>query len=233
MDPTKPPSGQKQFDTPLAAAPGEQTIMEITRHPFGLFGLYLACGFIVLVLLAAAALIPHFFTSLTSQDRTGLFAGAVIAILIVLLYMYVAVTIYRGNRWVVTNDSITEISQAGLFNKKTSQLSLANLEDVTFDQNNIVQEMFGFGTLIVETAGEHSKFSFPYCPKPSSCAKSIINAHEQFIANRPQEMVMANQALVATQQYNPSTPPSPVPPAQPTDPVGYSVPTDPDDDQDQ
>ena len=46
--------------------------------------------------------------------------------------------------------------------------------------------MFGFGTLKVETAGERSKFQFPYCPNPQKCAVEIIQAHESFMAANPE-----------------------------------------------
>lgn len=206
--------------------------MEIHRHPFGLIGLYAVAVIIAAAVLAAAALIPHYATSLSTHDKSGIFLGAVIIIVVLLLYTYVAVTIYKGNRWIVSSDSITQISQTGLFRKQTSQLSLANLEDVTFEQNSFLQSMFGFGTLKVETAGERSKFYFVFCPNPQDCAKRIIQAHEQFIVNKPDEMAASTRALNSTPQpaygQPPAAPPSPMEPQQP--PVGYTVPTGSDDD---
>jgi len=212
---------------------GEQNLMEIKRHPFGLVGLYIASIAAIVLILIGAALIPHYVDSLTSQDKTGLVAGAAIVIAIVLLYMYISVTIYKGNRWIVTSDSITQVSQVGLFRKQTSQLSLANLEDVTFEQTSFIQQMLGFGTLKVESAGERSKFSFAFCPKPDSCAKKIIAAHEAFIAARPEHAEQANRGNVDMQAFSgQSYPPvSPMPPisngqASPDNDNddGYSVP---------
>jgi hypothetical protein len=85
-----------------------------------------------------------------------------------------------GNRWIITSDSITQVNQTSLFNKQSSQLSLANLEDITVEQNGIIQSVFGFGTLRAETAGERSKFMFQYCPNPNSYAQQNLNAREQF-----------------------------------------------------
>lgn len=245
MDPNQNPSqpaGQKPIDNPLEVmSPGEQTIMQIARHPFGLIGLYFSSGLVVLALLVAAVLTPRYITGLTSQDRTGLVAGAVVLVVIVLIYVYIAATIYKGNRWIVTSDSITQIRQAGLFRKQTSQLSLANLEDVTFEQNSVIQTMFGFGTLKVETAGEHSKFFFLFCPKPADCARRIIAAHEQFINENPDGTRTAQQSLNNVAGYSPQayaqTPPpaqQPFPPTPESQPPagplpGYDVPTDPKD----
>jgi len=189
-------------------APGEETIMEIKRHPFGLIGLYLSSIVVTLIVLGAAALIPHYVSGLTQQDKTGIFIGCLVVLAIVLLFMYISVTIYKGNRWIVTSDSITQINQVGLFRKVTSQLSLANLEDVTFEQNNLFQTMLGFGTLRVESAGERSKFLFAFCPNPDACARKIIAAHEAFIAARPEHGETANRGSVDMQAFNHQSYPS-------------------------
>jgi len=123
--------------------------------------------------------------------------------LLILIYMYVASIIYNGNRWIVTSDSITQITQVGLFRKQTSQLSLGNLEDVTFEQESILQTMFGFGTLHVETAGEHSKFIFPFCPTPQKCAVEIIQAHEAYMEANPEGAQRDNQGLTQAQRFDP------------------------------
>jgi len=118
---------------------------------------------------------------LSATDKTYAFVAAVSFALLIVLFAWILIIVYNGNRWIVTSDSITQIQQTGLFRKQTSQLSLENLEDVTFEQNTIIQTIFNYGTLKAETAGEHSKFQFPYCPKPKKCAVEIIEAHEKFM----------------------------------------------------
>jgi uncharacterized membrane protein YdbT with pleckstrin-like domain len=224
------PQSENPANNPLnVMSPGEQFICEIKRHPFGLFGIYIASGLLIAILLIAAMLIPHFVSSLTTQAQTGIWLAAIILSVFMLLYTYMATVIYKGNRWIVTSDSITQVSQVGLFRKQTSQLSLANLEDVTFEQNSFIQTMFGFGLLRVETAGERSKFAFQFCPNPSDYARKIIAAHEQFIAERPETMEASNRPLTASEGFNPqayTTNPEPPqsspeqqPPAGPTPPM--------------
>jgi len=62
--------------------------------------------------------------------------------------------------------------------------------------------MLGFGDLIVESAGERSKFVFSFCPNPNECARKIIAAHEEYIASRPSEMQVSNRPLAAAQNFN-------------------------------
>jgi len=203
------------YDNPLnVMSEGERVICEIRRHPFGLFGMYLMAGLIIVIILAAAFIGPHYLTNVTGQDKLYIALAAIGVTAITLLYLYLGVTVYNGNRWIVTSDSITQISQVSLFRKQTSQLSLANLEDVTFEQNSFIQTMFGFGVLRVETAGERSKFSFPFCPNPQSCAREIIKAHEDFIRQHPEEQSAVGQGVnTNTQAY--AQPPAQAAPSQP------------------
>jgi uncharacterized membrane protein YdbT with pleckstrin-like domain len=196
----------QRVDNPLKVMQeGERVICEIKRHPAGLWGLYIGSALLLLILVAGVALVPTLLPDATSSTKEALALGATIIAAIILLYTYVARIVYQGNRWIVTSDSLTQVTQVGLFRKMSSQLSLANLEDVTADQNGLIQSVIGFGTLKVETAGEHSKFTFPFCPTPNEYAKKIIAAHEAYIAANPGEMRSANQALSKTaSNYNQS-----------------------------
>jgi membrane protein YdbS with pleckstrin-like domain len=201
MDPNNPQNAQpnpgltpEAVHNPLnVMSPGEQIICDIKRHPIGLLGVYITSGFLILVLLGGVAALPSLVSDLSNQIKLIAFAAALLFAALILLFAYIAAVVYKGNRWIVTSDSITQITQTGLFQKQTSQLSLANLEDVTFEQSSLFQSMFGFGTLKVETAGERSKFQFPFCPNPRKCAVDIIQAHEGFMAANPEEAQRGNQ----------------------------------------
>jgi|SRR5579862_3193899 len=182
--------------------PGERVICEIKRHPVGLMGVYIAAGFVVILALAAAVGVPYLLPDSTSQVRLGVVLGALLVIVIALLYSYIAAVVYKANRWVVTSDSITEITQVGLFGKQTSQLSLANLEDVAVEQDGLMQSLLGFGNLRCETAGSRSRFVFPYCPNPNECARRIIAAHESYIADHPEGTYTTNRALANAHGFN-------------------------------
>lgn len=215
MDSNQPPyqnqpndNPQPKNNNPLAVMqPGEQMICEVRRHPIGLIGIYLTSAIVVGIALAAAALVPTFLPDTSQQTKLGLILGALLVAAVALLYTYVANFIYTANRWIVTSDSLTQISQAGLFNKQISQLSLANLEDVTVDQNGILQAVFNFGSLRAETAGQRGKFVFPFCPDPNEYARKLIQAHEEFIAEHPEGTVTANRPLATVQNFN--QPPGP------------------------
>jgi hypothetical protein len=70
--------------------------------------------------------------------------------------------------------------------RKVSQLSLANVEDVTSEQRGIFSNMFNYGVLNIETAGEQANFNFGYCPNPHRIAKIILDAKDDFLSNTGQ-----------------------------------------------
>ena len=195
---------------PLAVMqPGERVLCEIKRHPFGLFGVYAVAGLVIVAVLLIAVLVPYFADFLTVQQKIGVVLAAGLIVILTVLIGWIGVYVYKANRWVVTSDSITQIQQTGLFNTRSSQLSLANLEDVSARQDGLLQQMLGYGDLTVETAGERSKFVFSFCPNPNECARKIIAAHEEYIAGHPQEMQVTNRPLTSAQGFNqpgPSTP---------------------------
>jgi hypothetical protein len=182
-DQAKRSDQQSSIRNPLEVLqPGEQIICEVKRHPIGMLGTYVASGGL-LILLAVLIFVlgPSIFSSSShSQVMAG---GGLIFILIaamILTFVFIAHIIYWGNHWVVTDDSITQITQTSLFSKQSAQLSLGNLEDVTSEQNGILAQVFNFGVLKAETAGERSKFMFPYCPNPNYYAQKILAAREVF-----------------------------------------------------
>jgi len=234
MNPQETPDGGLQLvDNPLKVMqPGERVLCEIKRHPFGLLGTYFSLALVIVLSIAAVVAAPMFIHGITTKDQATIALGAVIICSITALFSYVSITVYKGNRWIVTSDSITQISQISLFRKQTSQLSLANLEDVSVEQDGILESMFGFGLLRAETAGERSKFVFIYCPNPADYAKKVIGAHEAYIAEKPDEMHTTNQAVANTSSFNQSYgqpqyqyPPQPGQP--PVPPMGQQAPYNP------
>jgi uncharacterized membrane protein YdbT with pleckstrin-like domain len=191
MEPTQTPepSHQELKHNPLSAMQGgESVVADIKRHPFGIISLYILALIGFAAAIAAVVLVLPNLLPQSNTDEIMKYAIGVIGIVAALMLLMLAITtyLYWQNRWVVTSDSITQITQRGLFDRQVSQLSFYNLEDVTAEQHGIFPAMFNFGVLKVETAGERSKFSFLYCPDPNKYARTILNAREQFLQRTEQ-----------------------------------------------
>lgn len=175
-------SSQKVYNPLEVMQPGEEVVCEIKRHPIGLFLAYFVSAILIVAAVAAAILVPYYIDTLSQQEQLGLMLASGLVAVATLLYVYIATMVYTANRWIITTDSLTQVSQSGLTSTESSQLSLDDLEDITVEQNGIFQLFFGYGTLHAETAGERSKFVFPYCPSPDDYARKILGAREAFEA---------------------------------------------------
>jgi hypothetical protein len=176
------PSAQNIYNPLEVMQPGEEVVCEIKRHPIGLLPAYLVSAILIVAAASAAILVPYYVDTLSQQEKLGLLLSSGLVAVATLLYVYIATMVYTANRWIITSDSLTQIAQSGLTTTESSQLSLDDLEDITVEQNGILQLFFGFGTLHAETAGERSKFVFPYCPNPDDYARKILGAREAFEA---------------------------------------------------
>jgi hypothetical protein len=234
-----PKPNKTELHPMVVLQPGERIICEIKRHPFGILSMYFSGGLAIVIAIVLAALAPQIAESMSySGDNIMMMAtlGAGIVTIGVACMLWIATTIYWQNRWIVTDDSITQIVQDGLFGRRVSQLSMENLEDVTVDQQGFLPSMFNFGTLKAETAGERSKFVFPMCPNPNAYARKILEVHEAFlhqVRHQPQQVhpvtpmthpndVQNHQQPTQVQPMAPQPqqqwPQYPTPPAQPFDP---------------
>jgi uncharacterized membrane protein YdbT with pleckstrin-like domain len=189
MEPSTPQFDPKaRVSNELAVRqPGEEHICTVKRHPIGIIGVYAG----VAVVLTAVAVLAFGVAPSASANNSGeiMTIGAVIFVILAALafiYALIATVVYWGNSWVITSDSVTQVSQTGLFRRQSSQLSLGNLEDVTAVQNGILAHLFNYGVLKAETAGERSKFSFPFCPNPNLYAQQILQARENFMQTHPE-----------------------------------------------
>lgn len=163
----------------------EHLVATIRRHPFGIVLLYLQVG---VGIAAAVALIyfllPSFIDGTDSQVLWWLKLAGFVIILFLIFILVVATVVYRLSKLIVTDKTITQVIQEGLFNRKISQLSIADIEDATADKRGFFATILNFGTLFIETAGEVENFQFKYCPNPDHHAKLILEYRQRYIETK-------------------------------------------------
>lgn len=154
----------------------------IYKHPIGIILVYIQAVLgLVLSLGLAFALLPTIVAD--KGEAYGLATSfGVLALIFGFTIIVVATILYRQSHLVITDKNITQVLQSGLFQRKVSQLTMANVEDVTSEQNGILSSIFDFGVLKIETAGEQANFHFTFCPKPSYYAKIILEARETYLS---------------------------------------------------
>lgn len=162
--------------------PNETRVADVRRHPFGLVVIYFQ--FILATVLAIGLIFYLLPSALGINDTTSnLFIGLLSMVMSVLglIFLILATRIYKGNQLIVTDKNVTQVQQIGLFNRRISELTMANIEDVTANITGVFGTIFNFGTIVIETAGEQNNFTFKYCPNPNAYAKAIQDARSYYI----------------------------------------------------
>ena len=169
--------------------PGEELITVVYRHPIGIIGYYLeAFSGLILIVGFLAFLIANFAGPSDSNAAASIIVGgSIFAFAILVFFLFVATYVYRQCRLLVTDRSLVQILQHSLFIRKVSRLSLSNVEDVSAESRGILASIFGYGTLLIQTAGAMDNFEFSKCPNPTFYADRIIEARQRYAQSIQEE----------------------------------------------
>lgn len=162
----------------------EEVLQEIRRHPIGLIGIYGVGGLSILVLLSLLFILVSADTPILNISDLGFALIFGTLSILMILFTYIGVHVYKSNELVLTNENIIQVLQFSLLNRQVSQLNLTKIQDVSVDQTGLLQTFFKYGTIEIETAGEAANFRFPFAPNPNIAAKMIIEAHEDYVRRR-------------------------------------------------
>ncbi len=172
----------------LNLSDGEYVISAITRHPIGLLGIWGVVGLLIATLSAGIFMVMGGAgeSSLIGEESIPSLAMILLG-LVVLTFLIgiIATVIYESNRFFLTNESVTQHIQTGLFAKKEQTISLGNIEDASFKQSGILQHVLNYGSLRLSTEGDETTYRFSFVENPNRQVALLNNAVEAFKNGRP------------------------------------------------
>ncbi len=178
-------TGRKYFNL-IEFDKEEQLICEIRKHMIGLLFIYFIGIMISFIIASLFGLIfSEGFDSnaksvgISATGKSFIITGGIIFIFFIIVAMTIQAILYTNNVIYITSEKIAQVLYISLFNRKISQLSIGDVQDVTVTQKGILAHMFNFGTLVIETAGEQQNYTFSYIPDPYKHSKLIVGAHER------------------------------------------------------
>lgn len=174
---------QKYLDL-IEIGQNEVVICAIKKHPVGLLGIYLSGLAVAGVILGAISLVGAFIDSQIETPAPIATIATVVALIIAtvsLFFTYIAGFVYQNNILILTNEKVAQILYRNLIDRKISQVSLGELQDITVDQKGLLARLFQYGTLVLETAGEQNNYNFTFTRYPHHCAKELVEAHDMSI----------------------------------------------------
>ncbi len=74
----------------------------------------------------------------------------------------VAVTIYNGNKMFITNKRAIQMEMNSLVQKSVNIIDLVSIEDASFRQDSLLQNLFHYGTFRLATVGDETTYTFKY-----------------------------------------------------------------------
>lgn len=154
-------------------------------------------GFLTtLLIVVAMGLFPLFLLFAVSIGFTNGVSEFVPIITVLLSGYYVFLLTFLFGSWInfyydiifITNERIINVAQEGLLSRKTSELSLKQVQNVSAEVTGFLQSFFNYGLLIVETAGGGTTddphkpglqgyFTITDVPDPNRLARVILEMH--------------------------------------------------------
>ncbi len=165
----------------------EYIIVAIRRHPIGLL---IPAAFTAISIAIVFTMIFN-FPFISSQVGIPMSAYGLImliGILMIILLLvggYAAIWVFTNNRFFLTNESVIQEIQAGLFTHREQTVSLMNIEDASYNQNGPLRTLLNYGTIRLSTEGDETTYRFDYVANPKDHIAILNNAVEAFKNGRP------------------------------------------------
>ena len=157
--------------------PGESVVRVVHRHFMDLIPTLALAGLLALVAAALAYMLGY--TPQTMPFPPILMTALIgVMLTISVVMVLVGVHVYRNNFLVFTNIHLVQVEQLALFQKRVSQLNFEKVEDVTGRRTGILQSLFNYGNVEIQSASEREKFIFKHAPDPHDVADEAMRLHE-------------------------------------------------------
>jgi uncharacterized membrane protein YdbT with pleckstrin-like domain len=165
---------------------GEKTIKVLRRHWFVMLPMILgnvvaaALPVIFFNIISSGSFlewnVPSFLNSLT-------FEWSVFAYSIWLLWLwtlfFIEWTDYYLDFWVITDRRIIDVEQKGFFHREVTSFRYKQIQDITVETRGILETIFKFGDLQIQTAGHERKIVIKNASFPEDARSLILRAAEK------------------------------------------------------
>ncbi len=105
--------------------------------------------------------------------------------LLIVAFVFENFLLWFYNIYIVTDERIIDVDFFHILFKEVSDAKIDKIQDVSYKQQGIVQAMFNYGDVLIQTAAERTQFVFEKIPNPDQVV-SVINL---LIAEEEQEAI--------------------------------------------
>jgi len=102
-------------------------------------------------------------------------------LLVLWTIIFLIITNYYLDCWVVTNERTIHTELKGLFSRVLSSVNHNRIQDITIEIKGFFPTILRFGNLYIQTAGEFREFVFRQIPNPYKTKTIIFKAQKEFL----------------------------------------------------
>ncbi|MBR5418730.1 PH domain-containing protein [Candidatus Saccharibacteria bacterium] len=156
----------------------EHVVLHIRRSRIGVIFIWTIVALMIialsitLILLAASSSNNSVF-SMNELSLRYLRLGIFALYVVIFFGGVVGQNIYNSNQIYVTNHRLIQKSRNSIFAHSTNIIELRRIEDVSFRQSSLVDNLFHIGMLRMSTVGEETTYSLKYVDTPRDEVKTI------------------------------------------------------------
>ena len=119
-----------------------------------------ALGLIVVLLAFLLVLMGQ--SMIDDMGRRFLFIILAALLAAAVVICFVALSIYKGNKLFITNRRVIQMVMTSPVVNSVNIIDLSSVEDASFRQENLLQNMFHYGTFRLSTVGDETTYTFKY-----------------------------------------------------------------------
>src|SRR3989344_2526123 len=167
---------------------GEKLVVVIRKHWLVFVLTAAAIGFGAVLPLVALSFLPAgtlevvFLSANASSAAAFLYYCWLLGLWVLL---FVNWTTYFLDVWIVTDRRIVDIDQKTLFRRGMITARIEKIQDITVQVEGILQTVFGYGKLIIYTAGDNPDFIIENAAHPYDAKEKILAAHMGAVDRTP------------------------------------------------
>jgi uncharacterized membrane protein YdbT with pleckstrin-like domain len=139
----------------ITLAPQEEVLLLIRRHWFVFIRPTIMFVFLLVVPPILLIISPSYLPILSDPTIASIINFSLaIYVMAILTYAFVLWMAYYLDVWIITNQRIIDVEQAGLFTRSVSEMTMDRIQNVTVEIPGFIATILGFGNIRIQTAGE-------------------------------------------------------------------------------
>lgn len=166
----------------LPLEPGEQVLLKIRKH-WLVYTANATSLFVLLILPYVGFRLLGIETVNVTEKMRHLFILLYVGwFLLLWTYFFITWTNTFLDAWIVTDRRIIDIEQISMFHRDVTDFRHERIQDITIEERGLLGNLFGFGNVHVQTAGEERALRIDTVPQPYKIREIIAHCHDEALS---------------------------------------------------